>query len=213
MSILLGQKNQLWWDIPAQDSYAMLASIYDLDEQTTRARVNELAALLDCTHVLDVQLRRLSLGERMKMELIGSLLHKPKVLFLDEPTIGLDVLAQATIRGFLIEYVKSEKPTIILTSHSMDDIAQLADRLLLMSQGEIVYDGRVQAFVNRAKPKQKISALLQNQRTVSQEVPVSEIGTFVSELVKESPLLELKIEEPNFEDVIREFLAQNQNIR
>lgn len=213
MSILLGQKNQLWWDIPANDSYAMLSAIYDLDEQKTLARAKELAGILQCQHVLDVQLRRLSLGERMKMEIIGSLLHKPKVLFLDEPTIGLDVVAQSTIRQFLIEYVQTEKPTVILTSHYMDDIAQLADRLLLLSQGRLVYDGDVEAFKNKANPKQKVIALLQNQRIISQEVPTAEIGSFISDLVKESPLVEIKIEETDFEDVIREFLEKDQSLR
>ena len=101
ISILLGQKNQLWWDITPRDSYSLLTKIYDLDTNVARTRVNDLAHLLNCTHVLDTQLRRLSLGERMKMEIIGSLLHAPKVLFLDEPTIGLDIVAQSTIGTFL----------------------------------------------------------------------------------------------------------------
>ena len=132
MSLLLGQKNQLWWDISARDSYALLAKIYDLDVSQAKKRVSELAHMLDCNHVLDTQLRRLSLGERMKMEIIGSLLHSPKVLFLDEPTIGLDIVAQLAIRNFLDNYVKEFKPVVILTSHYMDDIAHLADRLLLI---------------------------------------------------------------------------------
>ena len=147
ISILLGQKNQLWWDISPLDSYALLARIYDLDINVSRKRVMELADLLQCTHVLNTQLRRLSLGERMKMEIIGSLLHEPKVLFLDEPTIGLDIMAQESIRTFLAAYVKEKAPTIILTSHYMDDIATLADGLLLISKGNIVYQGTVPEFV------------------------------------------------------------------
>ena len=131
ISLLLGQKNQLWWDIPASDSFHLLISIYDLDKVATLKRVDELAARLDCRHVLKVPLRRLSLGERMKMELIGCLLHSPKILFLDEPTIGLDVVAQTNIRQFILEKLKGTDVTIILTSHYMDDIALLADRLLL----------------------------------------------------------------------------------
>ena len=114
ISILLGQKNQLWWDIPAADSFELLVNIYDLPMEKTRSRWRFLAEMLNCEHVLTTQLRRLSLGERMKMEIIGSLLHDPEVLFLDEPTIGLDVVAQATIRSFLGEYVKERKPTVIL---------------------------------------------------------------------------------------------------
>lgn len=148
MSILLGQKNQLWWDIAPMDSYALLARIYDLDLEKTRQKVDELATLLDCKHVLTTQLRRLSLGERMKMEIIGALLHDPKILFLDEPTIGLDIVAQENIRNFLSRYVKEKGPTVILTSHYMDDIATLADSLLLISKGSIVYQGTVEEFTN-----------------------------------------------------------------
>jgi ABC-2 type transport system ATP-binding protein len=151
ISLLLGQKNQLWWDIPAADSFQLLIQIYDLEPKAANLRIEELAVLLDCKHVLHTQLRRLSLGERMKMEIIGSLLHQPQVLFLDEPTIGLDIVAQTAIRQFLLSYSKQFRPTIVLTSHYMDDIALLADRLLLMSHGEIVYDGTVQAFTQKSK--------------------------------------------------------------
>lgn len=151
ISILLGQKAQLWWDLPAADSFNLLANIYGLDARQAKSDWMELAERLRCVEQLHVQLRRLSLGERMKMELIGALLHRPKVLYLDEPTIGLDVLAQNTIRSFLAEYVKRYQPTILLTSHYMDDISRLADRLLLISQGNIVYDGRVEDFVAHAE--------------------------------------------------------------
>ncbi len=148
MTVLLGQKNQLWWDIPALDSFSLLMSIYNLDRKMAKKKVEELAQLLNCTHALKTQLRRLSLGERMKMEIIGCLLHEPRVLFLDEPTIGLDIVAQINIREFLSAYVKEKKPTIILTSHYMDDITHLAHRLLLISQGRIVYDGSVEDFTS-----------------------------------------------------------------
>ncbi len=147
ISLLLGQKAQLWWDLPASDSFKLLSEIYELGPKVGYERWMFLAEKLRCRDQLDIQLRRLSLGERMKMEIIGSLLHRPRVLFLDEPTIGLDVVAQETIREFLVEYVEEFQPTIILTSHYMDDISQLADRLLLMSQGQIVYDGEVDDFV------------------------------------------------------------------
>lgn len=150
ISILLGQKNQLWWDISPADSYALLARIYDLDPAQARKRVEYLSEMLQCSHVLHTQLRRLSLGERMKMEIIGALLHEPKVLFLDEPTIGLDIVAQETIREFLDQYVKEKGPTVILTSHYMDDIAKLADKLLLISKGHIVYQGTVPEFVTKS---------------------------------------------------------------
>ncbi|WII72560.1 ABC transporter ATP-binding protein [Bdellovibrio sp. 22V] len=165
ISILLGQKNQLWWDISPADSYALLARIYDLDLVQARKRVEHLAEMLQCTHVLHTQLRRLSLGERMKMEIIGSLLHEPKILFLDEPTIGLDIVAQETIREFLDEYVKEKAPTVILTSHYMDDIAKLADKLLLISKGNIVYQGTVPEFVAKSN-----SELAENEEVDFEDV-------------------------------------------
>ena len=165
ISILLGQKNQLWWDISPADSFALLARIYDLDPAKARARVQHLAEMLQCTHVLHTQLRRLSLGERMKMEIIGSLLHEPQVLFLDEPTIGLDIVAQETIREFLAQYVKEKAPTIILTSHYMDDIAKLANKLLLISKGNIVYQGTVPEFVAKSNTE-----LAENEEVDFEEV-------------------------------------------
>lgn len=165
ISILLGQKNQLWWDIAPADSFALLARIYDLDPIKARARYQQLAEMLQCTHVLQTQLRRLSLGERMKMEIIGALLHEPRVLFLDEPTIGLDIVAQETIRNFLGDYVKDKGPTIILTSHYMDDIAKLANTLLLISKGVIVYSGTVNEFVAKANTE-----LAQNEEVDFEEV-------------------------------------------
>lgn len=165
ISILLGQKNQLWWDISPADSFALLARIYDIEPNYARQRVNHLAEMLQCTHVLQTQLRRLSLGERMKMEIIGALLHEPKVLFLDEPTIGLDIVAQETIREFLFNYVKDKGPTVILTSHYMDDIAKLANKLLLISKGQIVYQGTVPDFVAKSNAE-----LLENEEVDFEDV-------------------------------------------
>lgn len=209
VSILLGQKNQLWWDITARDSYALLAKIYDLDDTAARKQVNHLAELLKCTHALDTQLRRLSLGERMKMEIIGSLLHQPKVLFLDEPTIGLDILAQTTIRDFLDEYVKEFQPTIILTSHYMDDIAQLADQLLLISQGEIVYNGTVDHFTHISDVKKKLRYRL-NHSSEEKELLFNapELSQVIKAISSEGEIADLKVEEVDFEDVIHQFLAK-----
>lgn len=165
ISILLGQKNQLWWDISPVDSYALLARIYDVDLTVARKRVNDLSEMLQCAHVLNTQLRRLSLGERMKMEIIGALLHEPRILFLDEPTIGLDIMAQENIRNFLANYVREKEPTVILTSHYMDDIATLADRLLLISKGNIVYQGTVNEFVTNSN-----SELAQDEKVDFEEV-------------------------------------------
>lgn len=209
ISILLGQKNQLWWDITPRDSYSLLSKIYDLDPIQSRQRVTDLAHLLNCKHVLDTQLRRLSLGERMKMEIIGSLLHSPKVLFLDEPTIGLDIVAQKTIRDFLESYVKEFKPAIILTSHYMDDIAQLADQLLLMSQGQIVYSGTVDEFMQTSDLKKKLIYRFKNSLEEKEIIFNSdELSKVLAQIVAEGDITDIKVEEVNFEEVIHRFLAK-----
>lgn len=226
ISILLGQKNQLWWDIPAMDSYSLLTTIYSLDETAAKKRVMELAEILSCTHVLQIPLRRLSLGERMKMEIIGALLHKPQILFLDEPTIGLDVVAQNAIRDFLQKYVKEEQPTVILTSHYMDDIAKLADRLLLVSQGSLVYDGTVNEFTAKSKVSQKLICKFENplqedlmllsdkvikkgESFFAEEIPTERMGEILSKILAVTKIENLKIEETDFEDVIREYLQSH----
>lgn len=214
ISILLGQKNQLWWDITPRDSYSLLTKIYDLNETSARKTVDDLAHLLNCTDVLDTQLRRLSLGERMKMEIIGALLHNPKVLFLDEPTIGLDIVAQTTIRNFLEQYVKDHKPAIILTSHYMDDITHLADQLLLISQGQIVYDGNVDHFIQTTDLKKKLVYRLKNSTTEKELVYNSqELPRILSELAQAGEVVDLKVEEVDFEDVIHRFLATESRSR
>lgn len=213
MSILLGQKNQLWWDISPRDSYSLLAKIYDLDISKAQKRVIELAEMLKCNHVLDTQLRRLSLGERMKMEIIGSLLHSPKVLFLDEPTIGLDIVGQSAIRDFLENYVKQFKPVVILTSHYMDDIAQLADKLLLISQGELVYNGTVEHFSQSTETSKKLIYRYKNDFAPREMVYQShELSHKLNDIVKSGEVVDLKIEEVDFEEIIHQFLAKESRV-
>lgn len=229
ISLLLGQKNQLWWDIPANDSYQLLMTIYDLDKSATQKRVEELASRLDCRHVLQVPLRRLSLGERMKMELIGCLLHSPKILFLDEPTIGLDVVAQTNIRQFILEELKGTDVTIILTSHYMDDIALLADRLLLMSQGAIAYDGTVEHFMSLTPSTKRLLVdfimPITEDLTISPNIKIpvgalsfdhslssAELFDALKLITSQTPIRDLKIEEPDFEDVMRIFLEKESSL-
>lgn len=140
-SIVMGQKSQLWWDLPAAESLALNRHIYELDEASYRRSVDELTELLDVKDLLGVQVRRLSLGERMKMELIASLLHKPEVMFLDEPTIGLDLISQQRIRDFLRYYNTQTQTTVILTSHYTSDIQDLCKRTIVIGDGRLVYDG------------------------------------------------------------------------
>lgn len=213
ISLLLGQKNQLWWDISARDSYSLLSKIYDLDPIESKKTVNDLANLLGCTDVLDTQLRRLSLGERMKMEIIGSLLHKPKVLFLDEPTIGLDILAQNAIRNFLETYVKEYKPVVILTSHYMDDITQLANQLLLISKGEMVYNGSVDHFMHSSNLTKKIIYRYKHDHTErTTTYQANELSQKLNDILSLGEVSDLKTEEVDFEEVIHGFLAKESGI-
>ena len=142
ISLVMGQKAQLWWDLPALDAFDLLQAIYEIPEKLYRERLNTLAELLDVQRHLGTQIRRLSLGERMKMELIGAILHWPSLIFLDEPTIGLDVLAAHRLREFLKTHNQREKATIILTSHNMEDIERLCSRVLIMRSGTLIYDGK-----------------------------------------------------------------------
>lgn len=140
-SIVMGQKNQLWWDLPASESLELNRCIYEINKKEYQEIVDYLTELLDVKSLLNVQVRRLSLGERMKMELIASLIYRPKVLFLDEPSIGLDIISQKTIQDFIYQYNKEFKTTIILTSHYMNDIEKLCKRTIILNHGTIVYDG------------------------------------------------------------------------
>jgi ABC-2 type transport system ATP-binding protein len=140
-AIVMGQKGQLWWDLPANESLYLNKCIYEIDDRTYQSTLAELTELLDVRDLLSVQVRRLSLGERMKMELIAALIHKPRLIFLDEPTIGLDILSQKKIRAFFKYYNQEKKATVILTSHYMGDVGDLCRRVIIINQGRIVYDG------------------------------------------------------------------------
>jgi ABC-2 type transport system ATP-binding protein len=140
-ALVLGQKNQLWWDLPASESFTLLRAIYGIPADPFKQTLNELVELLGVGHKLNVMVRELSLGERMKMELIAALLHRPRVLFLDEPTIGLDVVSQKAVRQFLRDYNRRERVTILLTSHYMSDIKELCERVIVINKGNKIYDG------------------------------------------------------------------------
>jgi ABC-2 type transport system ATP-binding protein len=140
-ALVLGQKNQLWWDLPAMESFSLIRAIYGLDQKLWQETLDELVALLGVGAKLNVMVRELSLGERMKMELIAALLHRPRVLFLDEPTIGLDVVSQKSVREFLRAYNRRHRTTILLTSHYMADISSLCERVIVIDHGKKIYDG------------------------------------------------------------------------
>ena len=157
-SIVMGQKNQLWWDLPASDSFYLNKCIFDVPDGEYRRTVEELSELLDVKDLMNVQVRRLSLGERMKMEILAALIHRPDILFLDEPTIGLDILSQQKIRDFLKTYKEQTKTTVILTSHYMRDIEELCRRAVIINQGQLVYDGTL-ADINHRMGDRKLLSL------------------------------------------------------
>ena len=156
ISIVMGQKNQLWWDIPASESFLLNKSIYNIDEKDFNKRLNELVDMLDIRDKLNVQVRRLSLGERMKMEIIASLLHNPGIVFLDEPTLGLDVISQSKIRDFIKYYNNEHKTTFIITSHYIKDIQELCKRVYVIHKGNGLYDGNFNDLIKKINPKSKL---------------------------------------------------------
>ena len=156
ISVVMGQKNQLWWDIPASESFLLNQKIYEIPEIQYKNTLDELVDLLSVREKLNVQVRRLSLGERMKMEFIAALLHKPKIVLLDEPTIGLDVISQLKIREFVKYYNEKYKTTFLLTSHYMHDIQALCKRVFVIHKGASLYDGDFNDLVNRVNPKRKL---------------------------------------------------------
>jgi ABC-2 type transport system ATP-binding protein len=166
-AIVMGQKNQLWWDLPANESLYLNKCIYEVEDRDYQSTLAELTELLDVKDLLNVQVRRLSLGERMKMELIAALIHRPKLVFLDEPTIGLDIISQKKIREFFKFYNQEKKATVILTSHYMQDVEDLCKRAIIINQGQIVFDGDLHR-VNEVFAQSKLIKL-QLSETVSSE--------------------------------------------
>lgn len=148
-SIVMGFKNQLWWDLPAMESFILNKEIYEVPDKKFHQTLDELVELLDIKDILNIQVRKLSLGRRMKAELVSALIHSPKVLFLDEPTIGLDVLSQQNLREFIRDYNKIKKTTILLTSHYMEDVERLCKRVIIIDHGRIIYDGRIDNLIDK----------------------------------------------------------------
>lgn len=157
IAVVLGQKSMLWWDVSAMDSYLVHRAMYDLDHDVFDRSVNELAELLSVRELLTIPIRKLSLGERMKCELIAALIHDPEVLFLDEPTIGLDVISTAVIRDFLRKVNQRRQTTIILTSHNMDDVEALCERVLLIDHGRLGFDGQLADLVRSTRPAKQLT--------------------------------------------------------
>ncbi len=162
ITVVMGQKNQLWWDIPASESFLLNKRIYQIDDKNYNHMLNEMVDLLDVQDKLHTQVRRLSLGERMKMEIIASLLHKPKIIMLDEPTLGLDVMSQAKIREFVKYYNEQYNATFIITSHYMNDIDSMCKRVFVMNKGEGLYDGDFSSLIKKINPTKKLLYTFEN---------------------------------------------------
>jgi ABC-2 type transport system ATP-binding protein len=157
IALIMGQKAQLWWDLPAADGFLLLREIYRIPETRFRETLDALSDALQVGDRLTTQIRRLSLGERMKMELIAALLHNPRVVYLDEPTIGLDLTAQRAIRDFLLRYREQHQPAMLLTSHYMEDIERLCARIVIVREGEIVYDGGLRQVLDHHAPHKRLT--------------------------------------------------------
>ncbi len=201
ISIIMGQKNQLWWDLPAIDSMNLNKQIYQIDEGKYKQRLAEMTALLNVEKLLNIQVRRLSLGERMKMEIIAALLHQPEVLFLDEPTIGLDIISQKGIREFLKKYNAATGVTILLTSHYMDDISDLCRRSVVINHGEVIYDDETEQIRGLLGNKKLVKLKLE----VAAEMDFSEYG-----IVKERQENEitLEVEKEKVKEITKELLTK-----
>lgn len=223
-ALVMGQKNQLWWDLPAIESFALNKEIYEIPRDKYETTLRELAELLEVKDLLKIQVRKLSLGERMKMELIAALIHSPKVLFLDEPTIGLDVVAQKKMRDFIKIYNQKYHATIILTSHYMDDVKELCRRVIIIDKGKKIFDGRLEDIIRRYADHKMLSVVLDRELTPQQLEKLTMLGGIkeyvyprlvlqvqressnevAAKLLKSYPVADLNIEEPQIEDIIRE---------
>jgi ABC-2 type transport system ATP-binding protein len=217
MTLVMGQRNQLVWDIPVADSYQLNRAIYRIPDDDFRATLAELTDLLDLEPLLTKPVRNLSLGERMKCEIAGALLHRPRVLFLDEPTLGLDVTAQRRIRAFIGEYAVRHDATVLLTSHYMADVEALAQRVIVIHQGTLLFDGALHGLVERFSPHKTLTVDLERPATeldrygevvsvddchVTLRVPKGEAAAATARLLEDLPVVDISVTDPPIDEVI-----------
>ncbi|PZR79205.1 MAG: ABC transporter [Chthoniobacterales bacterium] len=223
-ALLMGQKNALWWDLPAQESLELNRAIYGIDRDRFKKVVGGLSELLEVTDKMNVMVRELSLGERMKMELISALIHEPKVLFLDEPTIGLDVVSQKRVREFLRVYNSEHRIVTMLTSHYMQDIAELCHRVLIIDHGKIFFDGPLDDIVDRFSGDKLISLtfadgvqrdlshfgeiVTQTPVSVQLKVPRAQVTNTARRLLETCNISDINVQEMPIEDVIRSLFGE-----
>jgi len=225
-AFVAGQKNQLWWDLPAYETFLLNKEIYGVSDKDFKERITYLSRLLDISDLLKTQVKKLSLGQRMKAELVAALIHQPKILFLDEPTIGLDVIAQKKMRDFIKNYNQTFGATIILTSHYMGDVEELSQRVIIIDKGKIIYDGQLSKIVSKFAKHKIISLDFEKEISRSQlttfgkikdydkfsskiEISRSQIIDTTARILRELPVRDLAIEEPPIEEIIRMIFTKN----
>lgn len=226
-SFVAGQRNQLWWDLPPSETFLLNKEIYGISDKAYKARVSYLAKILNLDTLLTTPVKKLSLGQRMKAELIASLLHQPRVLFLDEPTIGLDIIAQSNMHQFIRDYNQKFGATIILTSHYMKDVEELCERVIIIDSGKILYDGKLSKLVEKFGKSKTIRLTLGKEvpqeklskygKTIEAEYPIVSLGVERSkaaetakELLADLEVKDLTIEEIPFEEIVRSLLSKNE---
>ena len=225
ITLIMGNRNQLQWDLPALDSFELNRAIYHIPEAEFRSTRDEFIDLLDLRTLVHKPVRNLSLGERMKVEIAGSLLHRPRVLFLDEPTIGLDVTMQRRIRTFIAQYNQRYGATVLLTSHYMADVQALCRRVIVIHHGHILFDGTLTHLAERFATYKTINVTLEDSSldlstygtviecegdTIKLRVPKVEAPSVTSRLLSECPIIDLTIEDPLIEDIIERVFTQEQ---
>lgn len=220
IGVVFGQRSQLWWDIPADDTFNLLKDIYKIEETKFQEKKNYLVKLLNIEDIIHVPVRQLSLGQRMRCEIAASLLHEPKILFLDEPTIGLDALSKQIVRDFIKKINKEQKVTVILTTHDMSDIEALAKRIIMIGNGEVIYDGTLKSLKQKYDHHKYISVTtgtkltkLRKKGIISQEKTtdgykftidskILEISDFISYLSTKVDIKDLEIDNESLDNII-----------
>ena len=226
ITLVMGQKQQLIWDLPPADTFDLNRAVYDLDRKAFAESLDELVSLLDLGELVSRPARQLSLGERMRCELAAALLHRPRVLFLDEPTIGLDVTMQAVMRGFIDTYAQRHAATVILTSHYMDDVKALCPRVLLIDKGKLQYDGELDGLVRRTVTDKRVTVHLRHEvegpvldalGTLVERSPVvavyraeaSHVSAMVQRVLAELPVADLRVEDPPLAEIMAQIFRAN----
>lgn len=229
ISLVVGNRQQLWWDLPARESFLVLKELYEVDDAAYRHRLDRLVESLSLADKVDVQVRKLSLGERMKCELVAALLHAPRVVFLDEPTLGLDVVSQKRIREFLMELHREEGNTLLLTSHYMQDVQEICERVVIIDHGRVVFEGTLDQLARLHGETRQIRVALERpvdradlealgkvreaeEGSAVLEVPRAETAAAMAAILRDLPVADVSMQETDIEDVIRDLFTREADV-